>query len=347
MDLLKRRRDIDLLRVGAFLLLIFYHIGMVYVSGWGYHVKSDYQSESLAYVMLMVNQWRMPLLFVISGIATRYMMQKLNTDEFIKRRSFALLLPLLFGVLVIVPPQLYVEMLQKGDFSGNYWVFMKAFFTPDSEAFIGYEAGILPHIDVNHLWYLRELWVFTMLLVLLSPVLNHAALSKMLKPWCYAFKGWGILIVPVIIVIPQKALMDGQDEEFSRNSVYFVFFIAGYWLALRDGAWRTLREKRYSFLVVGLASNLVILFLYSYWPWVQPSQPLMQTSWLVISTVASWSWVMMLLGFGASWWRRYEQKLGAGKASQQLSYLSQAVYPYYILHQTLIVVLPITCPICL
>ena len=64
-----RRHDIDALRVIAFGLLILYHVCMFYVLDWGWHVKSTYQAEWLQWPMQFVNQWRMPLLFVISGLA--------------------------------------------------------------------------------------------------------------------------------------------------------------------------------------------------------------------------------------------------------------------------------------
>ena len=338
MKQLARRHDIDLLRISAFLLLIFYHIGMVYVADWGYHVKSEYQSELLANLMLMVNQWRMPLLFVISGFATRQMMRKFSVETFIERRSFSLLMPLLFGILVIVPPQLYIEMLQKGDFNGSYWSFLFEFFSVDSKAFEGYQAGILPHVDVNHLWYLRELWVFTMIVVLLIPVINHASVITFLQRCCFAFAGWGLLVTAVVGTMTLKVLMLDQEQESSRNSVYFLFFICGYWLSQRASAWQLLQSMRVKLLAVGLLSNIGILLLYSQWPWQDPVQPLMQSTWLIISSVAAWSWVLAILGFGRTWMKQYEQAIGPPKFKQQLEYFNQAVYPYYILHQTIIVV---------
>lgn len=64
-----RKHELDWLRVLAFGLLIIYHIGMAYVADWGWHVKSSHQSEFLQNLMLWSNQWRMPLLFIISGAA--------------------------------------------------------------------------------------------------------------------------------------------------------------------------------------------------------------------------------------------------------------------------------------
>jgi len=82
--------------------------------------------------MLLVNRWRLPLLFFISGVASRYLLQKYSLIHFAKARTWRLLLPLLFGVLVIVPPQLYVEMTAKGDLNIGYWDFYRAFFDLDN-----------------------------------------------------------------------------------------------------------------------------------------------------------------------------------------------------------------------
>jgi hypothetical protein len=82
--------------------------------------------------------------------------------------------PLLFGLLVIVPPQLYVEMTAKGDLNVNYRDFYSAFFEMHNTLFADYKSGILPHMDVNHLWYLRELWCFLPILLLIHPILSVA-----------------------------------------------------------------------------------------------------------------------------------------------------------------------------
>src|SRR5690606_35672080 len=63
-----RRHDIDVLRTLAFGLLILYHVGMVYVADWGFHVKSSHQSQLLQWPMIFVNRWRMSLLFLLSGL---------------------------------------------------------------------------------------------------------------------------------------------------------------------------------------------------------------------------------------------------------------------------------------
>jgi hypothetical protein len=112
-----RRYDLDVLRVGAFFLLILYHIGMLYAPWW-WHVKSHHMVTALTWPMGLLNPWRLTLLFVISGIATRFVGQAMagQTDKVGKQlageRSLRLLVPLMFGILVIVPPQSWVQMTE-------------------------------------------------------------------------------------------------------------------------------------------------------------------------------------------------------------------------------------------
>lgn len=75
-SLAARRYDINALRVIAFGLMILFHVGMFYVLDWGWHVKSTYLSKWLQFPMIFANQWRMLLLFLISGLAISFVWDK-------------------------------------------------------------------------------------------------------------------------------------------------------------------------------------------------------------------------------------------------------------------------------
>src|ERR1700744_5294856 len=98
-----RRVDLDWVRIAAFGLLIFYHVGMLYVS-WGFHIKSAHRITALEPLMLVLNPWRLALLFLVSGAATRFMLGKLKITRLLRSRSLRLLPPLVFGMLAIVRP---------------------------------------------------------------------------------------------------------------------------------------------------------------------------------------------------------------------------------------------------
>ena len=94
-----RRYDLDWLRIIAFGLLIFYHIGMFYVT-WDWHVKSPHASMAIEPLMILTSPWRLSLLFLISGVATAFLLDKTRRG-FFRMRSQRLLIPLIFGIGIL------------------------------------------------------------------------------------------------------------------------------------------------------------------------------------------------------------------------------------------------------
>ena len=101
------------------MLLIAYHVGMYYVT-WDWHVKSPQASPAIEPLMMLTSPWRLSLLFLVSGVATAYLLAR-QAREFPGPRSVRLLIPLLFGMLVIVPPQSYLEVVEKLHYAAASW----------------------------------------------------------------------------------------------------------------------------------------------------------------------------------------------------------------------------------
>ena len=90
---MERHYGLDWLRIGAFAILIFYHIGMVFVP-WAYHVKSAHVADWVTLPMLASNAWRLTLLFVVSGYASRALLSRSpHLSGFVRNRSARLLVP--------------------------------------------------------------------------------------------------------------------------------------------------------------------------------------------------------------------------------------------------------------
>jgi len=327
---LPRRHDIDALRVIAFTLLIFYHIGMFYVSNWDWHVKSQYQSQFLENIMLLFNHWRLPLLFLISGLAIRFALHKISMVKFLGIRHVRLLIPLAFAVLVIVPPQLYYEMTQNGDLQMGYWQFYRVFFDLDNPVFEAYQAGVLPHMDVNHMWYIRELWTFTIYLLILLPVLHSRYVQQGINWFIAKSSQYWVMALPIIPISLLSLLADSGTDSY-REALGFTFLLYGYLLGWNTQLWHQLKKYRYIMLLLALLSYVVILFVYNL-VWLPQTHALSTIEqWLIIllRSINRWCWVAAILGFS---------KVHLNKPSAWLSYLNKAVYPYYILHQSIIVV---------
>jgi len=156
MGIKQRRYDLDWLRVSAFYILILYHVGMIFVP-WDFHIKNSQTAEWFETWMAFLSQWRLPLLFMISGIVINYSLGKRSGNEFIRERLKRLLIPPVFGMLVIVPPQIYYERIFNGVQYVSYWDFWKTVFHLQP-----FPQG---NFSWHHLWYVVYILVYSLIAV--------------------------------------------------------------------------------------------------------------------------------------------------------------------------------------
>jgi hypothetical protein len=323
-----RRYDLDWLRVIVFGLLIFYHIGMLYVADWGFHFKSAYQSEILANLMLIVEPWRMASLWIISGIAIRFILVKVSLIRYIFVRSLRLLLPLLFGVLVIIPPQLYVEMTANSALNMSYWQFYLAMFTDKNTLFVNYQSGIWPHWDVNHLWYLRSLWEYSIALIVLLPLLNSPIIATVSQ---WLFKQRMVLIV-LALFLPIFIIQIAWSQDTNRYPLGFTFLIYGYLIGWHASFWQKLKENVEGLFITLIVSlTLFVTFYNTVWLTINDTTP----PWLIIVGMIIYS-LVRVVGVLTVLALAYKY---LNKNLPSLNYFNDGVYPFYIVHQTIIIVL--------
>ena len=186
---------LDWVRILAFLVLILYHVGMYYVS-WDWHVKSPYASDAIEPFMMLSSPWRLSLLFLVSGVAASFMLAKVGAASFMRQRSVRLLVPLVFGMFVIVPPQAYFEVVEKVAYLGSYGEFMRLYVTGFGDFCRGTDCLDMP--TWNHLWFVAYLWVYTLVLgvimLALGPRFNALA-GKVAA----SLTGWKLIVLPVAV----------------------------------------------------------------------------------------------------------------------------------------------------
>ena len=122
-----RRHDIDALRFLVFSLLIVYHTALLYMDGWNFHMHSSYTTDALNMPLVFINRWRMEIVFLISGVSCA-MMTQTSRGAFLWRRTKRLLLPLLFGMAIIIPIQPYCEGVSNGLVEPGYGQFLLHYF---------------------------------------------------------------------------------------------------------------------------------------------------------------------------------------------------------------------------
>lgn len=328
-----RRHDIDFLRVFAFSLLILYHVGMFYVVDWGWHVKSAYQSEWLQLPMTFTNQWRMSLLFVISGLAISFVWPKYSPGKLALRRCWRLLLPLLFGLAFVVAPQPYYEALSNGVIEPGFIHFMSQYLT--FQDFPG-EAWGGENIIVwtwNHLWYLPYVLFYTLLLIPIAMFLDGP--GKPVRDAFRRLRGPWIVLVPIVpllvygnFIFPRfPYISHAFGDDWYAHAMYGTLFLYGYLVGGDERFWAELKRLRKPLLLLGIASFTGLMAMRELVP-EEPGVLLDQARAFTIY-LNRWTWILVLFAWG------HHLVRGPSKA---LSYATAAIFPWYILHQTITVV---------
>lgn len=330
-DARTRRHDIDALRVLAFGLLILYHVGMFYVDDWGWHVKSAYTADWIKWPMLVVNQWRMALLFVISGVAAGFLLRRRGAGGFARSRTTRLMLPLLFGMAVVVPPQAYYQALANGAFEGGYLDFLVRYFTfqpwPEG-AFDGSHVGV----TWNHLWFLPYLLVYSLLLAALQPWLRGRR-GQALQAWVRGLRGWRLWLLPALPLTLASWALAGPFptthdlvNDWHTHAQYLAMFAFGWWLGTDAGLWAELRARRWWWLAAAPLTFTAFVVLMHV---TEPVPSVGRALYDFAQRLNGWTWILLVLG-----WSHHLLDRPFG----WLRYASESVYPWYVLHQTITVV---------
>lgn len=317
-----RRYDLDWLRVIVFTLLIFYHVGMFFVP-WGWHVKNNEIYDWLRWPMMFLNQWRLPILFVISGMGTYYALGKRSMGKFMWERFLRLGIPLIVGMILIVPPQVYFERLAEGTFSGSYWEYFTTI------AFDGvYPEG---NLSWHHLWFLPYLLVFSWILAPLFVYLRRR--QTLFIGWVKRLiqKTWGIyaFVMPLYFV---ESLVEPffpvthalVDDWFNFIFSIILFFYGFILIATGDVFWQALTKVKSKAIILGIIGFASQAFI---WLFLEDGYVVHFTE-AFLKVVNIWSWILVLFAYASEY---------LNKPSKGLAYSNRAVYPFYILHQTVTV----------
>lgn len=338
-----RRYDIDWIRTLAFILLIFYHIGQFYVSDWGWHVKSAYLSDFLKNIMLLVNQWRMPLIFLISGVALSLVEAKFSTFSLLKLRFTRVFLPLIIGMFLIVPPQVYYELVQSEGYAASYIEFLELYLDTNSSQFAEHQlltsrTGLpLGLITYNHLWYLLYLFAYTLVYMLLKPMLIRVQWQKVTNKASLKY----ILVIPFSLVLFYDfILLDYFPEDtfvligdWYNHALYFTMFLLGYILAKSPNLWLTIIKHHKIWLALAALSYVLVIIRFNR-AWGFDIDYNNAPIFAQLMITALWSsnkvfWLLAVIGCAGAY---------LNKNHPALTYMNDAVLPWYILHQTLIIV---------
>jgi glucan biosynthesis protein C len=322
-----RRADLDWLRVLAFGLLIAYHAGMAW-SGWGWHLTSVDSIDWLREGMRFVNRWRMPLLFMVSGAAIALALGSRSPGSFTLDRVCRLLVPLVFGMVVIVPPQIYLERLYRGQFAGSFLDWLPQAF----------QGGPYPNGNVSwhHLWFLAYVLVLTF--VLLPYFLwarserGQATLEKAGHLAARFGLQW-LMVLPLaaslLWLAPVSYNTNGLIGDWHGLVYYGALLLYGAFLFGSPALLAALNRQRWLSFAIGVAAYATLYAVFidgAVRPAIADGA---RPAYALMSALNTMAWLFAIVGFA----NRHLTRRPAF-----LSEATEAVYPFYILHQTVTVI---------
>lgn len=290
----ERRYDIDWIRVIAIGLLLIYHIAIGF-QPWGTMIGFITNRESMDWLwipMSVLNTWRIPLLFFVSGMGVYFAMRRRNLKQLITERTKRIFIPFLFGFLLITPLHLLI-------FQKNYSL----------------QLSYMP--NAGHLWFLGNIFVYVLVLAPIFFWLMNNPEGKMAQAIAYLFKRpFGFLLIGIGFVTETLLVKPGIFALYAMTwhgffLGFFAFSMGFLTVFSGEGFWANL--SKWKWLLVALAITLSV-FRIVYFNLQAPNY---------LMSMESVTWILSVFGFGHQFLNR---------PSLMLNYLSKSAYPIYIIH---------------
>ncbi|TKD51995.1 acyltransferase family protein [Sphingomonas baiyangensis] len=319
-----RHYGLDWLRIAAFGLLILYHIGMVFAP-WHWVIDTQKSYPALIVPMAALSPWRLGLLFAVSGYASRMLLlRSAGRRAFVRSRNWRLLMPLAFGMAVLVPVEMYIQVVERG-YQGGYWRFWTTDYWRQGPLF-----GVM-FPSWEHLWFVVYLWAYTMVALALDRVgrLPGARTARWL------LRGGRLLWAPILaieamrlsilFVLPER---QGLFTDWPGHVVYFPLFLFGFALAAHPALWDAIaRLWKPALAVAAVAGTIVVATELRYPGEAVPGHAAMLAD-RAARVAMAWSMTLALFHLAQRFWNRdhrWRRTLG------------EAVFPFYLLHHPVIV----------
>ncbi|WP_373233532.1 acyltransferase [Cohnella sp.] len=314
-----RQWDLDWIKVLVMLIVFLYHCSM-FVNPFDWHIKNNQIDTSYMLAFsLLVGSWMMPVFFAISGISTSFALRKRSGGAFVRERLSRLGVPLLLGMFVLAPPQVYVERESTGHFTGSFLQFLPHYFDG-----VYVEIGGTGNFSIagHHLWYLLLLLVFS---VVTLPV--FVRLRKEWKDKPFGHLQYGLLLIPLLAA----ALTVNDVLNLASWGIVLYLLIYSYgFLFFSRPAFRSYVHRSGWWTGASFGASLLVCVS---WPMIggfPPGGTVESLLYTALRMFMVWNAMFFIFYVGQRWLTR---------KSGFLTYASEALMPFYVLHQPVIVLM--------
>lgn len=326
---------IDWLRVLGMLVVFIFHSAHFFDSiDW--HVKNVQQHMGFDAFVAFCAGWMMPLFFLVSGGSTFFALQHRSGKQYFSERFKRLVIPYVMGVLILIPPQRYMEALRQAKFSGPYLDYYLRILKLDYFDYISWNFGFLGYYG-THLWFIGLLFVLSVVALPLFFYLKREREQYFVRRLSAVSEKWGgifLFAIPIILIHFIVHITFGRDTNWHGFCYYITIFIYGYILWSDERFERAILKHRWLALVVGIICYLGIMSWYATGDAVtvveSRSYSLKSLLFSALWGLNTWSWLIFILSLAIK---------HLNFSSKKLKYCNEAVLPFYVLHQTVILII--------
>ena len=318
----ERRWDIDWLRLLVVLMLVPYHTARIFDYD-PFYVKNDQLTPALTYWFVRVGDaFAMQLLFLLSGAATWFALRRRSGRQYAKERLKRLLVPLIWGVLVLAPPNAYFALRNHSDYTGSFLDFYPRFFEISPE---GIFLDFTGKFTLAHLWFIFLLFIFSLVALPFFLYLRNRESGRRLIGSLAALFARPVMIFLLAAPILAIWLLIGlYPNPLLGLAFYLIFFIYGYILIADERFGAALDRHRVIALILGPALYVVLGVIRA-----NETMP----EWLVTvyyRTLFPWLTAIAVLGYGK---RTLNVAPRRGPSALFLKYFGEGSYAFYLIHQ--------------
>lgn len=298
---------------------------MMYFNTWRWHAKNSTLTAAFEPANLLLLTWIMPFFYLVAGFAAWHALARRSAGAFLRERFLRLGVPVLLGIFLLSPFQVYSERVTFHEFTGGFRSFLPHYF----EGWYSITPG------GNFAWMGLHLWMIFFLLlyaIVTLPLFIRAGRDRRPGLFTRLFAATGpagiLLLVPLLVLTFEGVLL-ALKLNISQSGwpmgVYLADYIIGFYLLTRESFRSAVRR---------LGPAAIVGILVTAWPVMFVQGPsrfgLGLILWEANKAYNSWFWIVALFYIGDRYLNRN---------SAALQYCSEAVMPFYILHQPVIVTL--------
>jgi glucans biosynthesis protein C len=308
-----RRADLDWIRILATYVVFLFHCSMFF-NPFPWHVKNEIINSSYILVFsLLVGTWIMPIFFALSGISTYFALTRRTGKVFLKERIVKLGVPLLFGILILSPPQVYIERLSHQQFSGSFLSFLPKYFDGLYLEIGG--TGNFAFVGL-HLWYLFVLFLFSAItLPLLTRKRNNVKSFKL--------NHYAVILVILVVIARYFNFVNlgGWGIPY-----YFALFLFGYYFFSNESFKEFLMMNKNTIAILAVSMTGI------YITWFMLGIPKMTELTFFLFTI-----VKVVSSLNSMLFIFYLANRFLTQENNFFNYNSALSMPFYVLHQPVIV----------